>query len=70
MAAGSELLVVFHMSNIRCESLALVARVTKHCSHCMLRAAIEREKYGWRESTCDNGMSLHGQGSCRSGVLQ
>lgn len=47
LTAGSELSVVFKMSNIRCESLVLVARATKHCSHRTLHAAIKREKYGW-----------------------
>lgn len=37
----------FNRSKITSESLALVARVTKHCSYCPRQDPINREKYGW-----------------------
>lgn len=46
-------------SKITSESLALVARVTKHCSYRTLQDPIKLEKYGWeKKSTCDDSMSL------------
>lgn len=37
----------FNRSKITSESLALVARVTKHCSYCPRQDPINQEKYGW-----------------------
>lgn len=52
--------VFFNRSKITSESLALVARVTKHCSYC----PINQEKYGWENKHRDirGLLGLHSSG--------
>lgn len=56
--------VFFNRSKITSESLALVARVTKHCSYCPRQDPINREKYGWGKQARRNRevLGLHSSG--------
>lgn len=61
----------FNTSKITSESLALVARVTKHCSYRTLQDPIKSEKYGWeRKAHATTAWAFNTQRNRKVLVLQ
>lgn len=64
-------LFFLNTSKITSESLALVARVTKHCSYCTLQDPIKSEKYGWeKKAHATTAWAFYTQRNRRVLVLQ
>lgn len=67
---GSDFFIFSNTRKITSESLALVARATKHCSYRTLQDPIKLQKYGWeKKSTCNDGMSFLYTGEQKSSSI-